>query len=683
MTAGGSVSQGAKGVTHSNVYRPDIDGLRALAVVPVVLFHAGLAPFSGGYVGVDIFFVISGFLITGILLREMSDGRYSILEFYRRRARRIFPALLAMTLATLVAGYMVLTPKEFVELGESAAAIAVFGSNFYFWKAVSYFDAGSQFEPLLHTWSLAVEEQYYIFFPLILALVHRRRSWLVAMLWVTTLASLLLSIAMVALTPGAAFYLLPARAWELMIGGLLAAGCIPRPRSTFAASSGASAGFVLILVPIFLYTDSTPFPGLAALPPVLGATLLIWAEGRGVAKLLSHPALVWIGLASYSLYLWHMPIMEFAKYLSNGPLSPAAGTAASLLSLVVAWMSLRWIEAPFRGARSPVLNGRMALASFAGMIFLGFVALGVIISKGAPWRFSPLAKSQLAIAEDGDRHPRRCMSVDDVWIEPARACRLGDPKAASTVLLWGDSHAMVTATAMEDSARRNHQAFLFAADADCPVGLGFSIDGSVSPGLTGMGHYRNCERYNREMFDLATTSPGLHTIVLSSRWTNWRIGEAANPAESDVDVRLRDEAGLAGSVNENRAKFERGFTLLVEKLVAAGKKVLIVGPLPEPTLNVPHALHVAEFGFADHPAAVTFADYQGRHAVIFEIFRSLEKRPGVSFIWPANKLCAQGRCPIVDEGLPLYFDHNHLSVAAAKRTSSLYDHLFASPPPQR
>ena len=638
--------------TASASYRPDIDGLRTVAVVPVVLFHAGIPYVSGGFIGVDVFFVISGFLITGIIGRELAEGRFSILEFYRRRARRIFPALTVVGFATIAVGYFILTPKEYLNLGSSAATIAAFSSNFYFWKLVSYFDPGIQ--PLLHTWSLAVEEQYYVFFPLLLIALRARQRWMVPALWTIFAASLAVSIALVIGKPSAAFYLLPSRAWELMLGGLLALGQFKEPSSDRQAKAASFIGFSGIVVPIFVYTPSTAFPGIAALPPALGTALLIWGRGWG----LSSRWMVSLGLLSYSLYLWHLPVIDFAKYLTDAPLSSVGGLIASGVSLALAALTYRYVETPFRTGGN---KRRLAVQAAVGMPLLAVVALAVVLSGGMPWRMSPLQSRQLAVMNDDARHPSRCMTIAGSVVEPSDPCQFGQNPS---VLLWGDSHAMVTATSMEAAG----VAFLFAADADCPIGIGLAIDPNHGGALVSQASYRNCGTYNAKMLARALKAD-VKTVVLSSRWTNWRVGEQANPAESSVDIRLVDAAGAATSLAGNQEKFERGFVALLNRLTGAGKAVVIVGPMPEPSYNVPHRLFVSGFGYAPAPMP---ADYAARHRVILAFFKSLDGHNGVSFIWPAERLCRSGTCPTVENGTPLYFDHNHLTVDAAKSLAPLY-----------
>ncbi|WP_420587368.1 acyltransferase family protein [Ruegeria sp.] len=299
-------------------YRPDIDGLRAVAVVPVVLHHAGFAGVPGGFVGVDIFFVISGFLITTILAREIRDGQFSILSFYERRARRILPALFVVLAACLAVGWFLLLPNQYGNLAVSVGATLLFASNIWFWMdAGDYFGHGIEFAPLLHTWSLAVEEQFYLFFPLLLWALSRAsmRVW-IRVIVLISLVSLALSMYATTAHPVANFYLTPTRIWELGIGALLAVGAFPALRRPAAVEAVALIGAVLIIGSILLISDHTPFPGITAIPPCLGAAFLIWAGMYGrsmIARFLTLRPVVWIGLISYSLNLWHWPVLVAAR----------------------------------------------------------------------------------------------------------------------------------------------------------------------------------------------------------------------------------------------------------------------------------------------------------------------------------------------------------------------------------
>lgn len=332
-------------------YRREIDGLRAFAVLPVILFHAGFSLFSGGYVGVDVFFVISGYLITSIILRELEQGRFSILRFYERRIRRILPALFAMMAVCIPVAWVVLSPYMFRDFSQSVAAVSVYLSNVLFWLESDYFDTAAELKPLLHTWSLAVEEQYYVIVPMLLmGLWHLGRASLFAMIVLLAVASLALSQWMVEIYPSANFYLLPSRAWELLAGSicafLLAGG------KRYGVSALAWLGLGMILFAVFVFDAHTPFPSLYALLPVAGTALVILftAPQASTARFLSWPPFVWVGLISYSAYLWHQPIFAFTRLHLVFEPSPWLMGALCLVSLGAAWISWRFIERPFRSA---------------------------------------------------------------------------------------------------------------------------------------------------------------------------------------------------------------------------------------------------------------------------------------------------------------------------------------------
>lgn len=399
-------------------YRKEIDGLRAIAVVPVVLFHAGASWFGGGFVGVDIFFVISGYLITTILLAEKEAGTFSIIRFYERRARRILPALFCVMLVSLPFAWFWMLPYQLKEFSQSLLAVSTFVSNILFWKQSGYFDASAELKPLLHTWSLAVEEQYYVLFPVLLMLM-----WRIGKLGRLGFKVLFIAIAVVSLgfaqwvvaeDSAFAFYLLPTRGWELLIGAL-----IPVLWSTKCSDVTSlrlrqvmsMAGFFLLIYAIFRFNKHTPFPSVYALVPTIGAALILrfGDEQTIVGRLLSHRWLVGIGLVSYSAYLWHQPILAFFK-IETGNLELASWMLIPYLVLVVvlAYVSYRFVEKPFR-SRDKVTRHQVFLMAFVGtsiFILLGF--FGVTTNGYYSWKLSsiPIEKRSLIIKVENELNAR-------------------------------------------------------------------------------------------------------------------------------------------------------------------------------------------------------------------------------------------------------------------------------------
>jgi peptidoglycan/LPS O-acetylase OafA/YrhL len=355
-------------------YRPDIDGLRALAVLSVVLFHFRIPPFSGGFVGVDIFFVISGFLITRLIWSEIGAGRFAFLDFYERRVRRILPALFAMLAVVTVASVILLFPQMLVNYAMSLIATAGFASNFHFWGYTSYWAPAAVEQPLLHTWSLAVEEQFYLIFPPFLLMFRHRSQRVVLWAMIGTLAlSLAISVVSVRYSPVSAFYLLPSRFWELLTGSVLAVGRFTPLSGIILRNAVAAIGLAMIAYTVFALSAASPFPGLNAIPPCLGAALVIYA-GTGVTD--AHPAPlvnaalatrvpVFIGLISYSLYLWHWPIIVLATAVLPRALDAGQTIVAIAASFLLATLSWRFVEQPFRGRHSEIARKPLFVAGAA------------------------------------------------------------------------------------------------------------------------------------------------------------------------------------------------------------------------------------------------------------------------------------------------------------------------------
>jgi len=442
-------------------YRPEIDGLRAIAVLAVVLYHAGLGV-SGGYIGVDVFFVVSGFLITSLILKDLQEGKFTLAHFWERRARRIIPAAVVIILATLIAGWFLLLPSDYAKLGQSAAWQAVFGANIHFWLNTDYFAGPAEEQPLLHTWSLAVEEQFYLFFPLILFSLFRFRlfrcrSPLLVLFSGGFLASLAVSIYAVPRMPAAAFYLLPTRAWELLCGAIVAI----LPAAALRRSWREALTWVAlaaILAPCFLYTKETPFPGLAALPPCLGTALFIWASGSGspliqnskfkIQNFLSSRPVVFIGLISYSFYLWHWPVLAFHNYWAFSPSSVFGRLGLVGASGMLAAVSWRFVEMPFRRRAVGSTRMRMFGWGFAGIVAV-LLAGGLIAGqKGLRGRFpAPVVAAADARNDFGFHHE---MNACDIEADRLVPIGVSEGQGRLWGLVWGDSFAMAAMPAFDE-----------------------------------------------------------------------------------------------------------------------------------------------------------------------------------------------------------------------------------------
>ena len=373
-------------------YRREIDGLRALAVLPVILFHADIKIFSGGFVGVDVFFVLSGYLITRLIVNEIDIGQFSITGFYERRARRILPALFFVMACSLPFAWVLLLPSDFVDFSQSLVANPLFIANFLFWLERGYFGVATELKPLIHTWSLSVEEQFYVLFPLIFVFAWKRTFFLYTLLTLAILGSLSASYVITNLHFDTAFFLLPTRAWELLVGtcaALILRKNIPPLTSNKVINDGLSfLGLFLIMIAVFSFNNSTPFPGLYALLPATGTWLVIvFSEKSNYAKtFLGTPVLVLLGLISYSTYLWHQPLFSFYEHSGITLSGPIIYLCLGLLSIFLGFLSWKYIEQPFRNRSYLTRATIFKLSIGCSVIFITLGSIGYFMN-GFPNRY--------------------------------------------------------------------------------------------------------------------------------------------------------------------------------------------------------------------------------------------------------------------------------------------------------
>ena len=642
-------------------YRQEIDGLRALAVVPVVLFHADVAGFSGGYVGVDVFFVLSGYLIASTIRSDLVRGRFTLAGFYDRRARRLLPALYVTMIAVAPLAWLMLLPGELAGYGASVAAAVLYVANVYFWQASDYFAPAAEYLPLLHTWSLSVEEQYYLLFPLAFLVGWRRAgSRVVVPILLLALASLAFAHWSSARNPTSNFYLLPSRGWELLAGAALAVAApatfaSPAARPGPVRELGALAGVALVAGAVLGFDDSLPFPSLYTLVPVTGALLVIGcASGTLAARLLSVRALVHVGLISYSVYLWHQPLLAFAHRLaSEHPGLPATATAVGL-AFALAHLSWRHVETPFRDRRR--VPGRVAWSAFA-LASVALVATGLWTraNEGFPERLEPREAAWLAwldYDEDVQFDTGGCFLLPG---EPpgrfAARCApsgtsSGAPSRAST-LLWGDSHMAALAGALGERLPAAPGRYTAAA---CPP-------------VSGQRPVRNaeCDRITRFVLGrIARTRPA--HVLLHANWAAYE-GVADGLAATLAAIRRASpatEVTVLGGV----AQWTRPLPILLTRLdvpLEPGERVpsRMTSRLRAADLAVARAAREAGAGFE------SLLDELCTDAGCLATLRAAPE-----------ELASVGLVPDGAGTGPIVFDDSHLSVSGARHVASL---LASSP----
>ncbi|WP_193161335.1 acyltransferase family protein [Microbulbifer hainanensis] len=645
----------------NNSYRPDIDGLRAFAVLPVVMAHARVPGFSGGYVGVDIFFVISGYLITGILLREIRAGEFSLASFYRRRARRILPALFAVMLVSTAASWFLLPPDMFSNFAHSLLAALFFVSNFWFWRSTEdYFGQAAELEPLLHTWSLSVEEQFYIGFPLLLCLLARWR-WSSAIATVAVLAvlSLAASVWATKTQPFANYFLTPTRGWELAIGALLAMGALPAVQRRGAAELAAAAGLAAILVCVLTYDAATPFPGLAALPPCAGAAALIWAgrQPGTVSRFLALPLFVGVGRISYSLYLWHWPVLVFLRLYNGATELPASWVLyAVVMSVALAWLSWKLVEQPFRTARpgsllSSVLQLRLA-ATAAGVLVMSACAING--GEGFPERLPRDLYETYSEASQRTQRQEACMNRAPL---ERQLCEFGSSAAPEAhYLLWGDSHAAAFLPGYERWLAVHGARGLAAVKSACAPVLGVvRVD---------KGAAHQCDVFNESVMNFLEGRRDLGTVILVARWAFAVEGERA-PGEGGTEAVLAPSTDGESDGRDNAALVRDGLEATVRKIRATGREVVIVKDTPEIGFSVPVAVLNAEFIGAQLRPAPSRDEVEQRQRRANRIIEDIAEEFDAQDLSPLPLLCAPD-CRIEHRGTPLYRDDDHLSAYGAR-----------------
>ena len=666
-------------------YRPEIDGLRTLAVMPVILFHAGVQIFSGGFIGVDVFFVISGYLITSIIVGELLAGEFSLLRFYERRARRILPPLFVVLLTCLPFAWYWLEPEALQSFAKSLVAVPLFGSNFLFWRESGYFDTAAELKPLLHTWTLAVEEQYYVFFPLFLLFTWKLfgRRWIFVMLLAATLVSLAVAERGVLRESPAAFYLLHSRAWELLVGSLIAFYFSWRPRRDAAPGpleqGGGLLGLGLILYAIFAFSQATPFPGLNALVPTLGAALVIlFASPRSwVGKVLCLRPMVGIGLISYSAYLWHQPVFAFARHKSLLPPSLATMLALTVVSLLLAYASWRLVERPFRDKRQ---FSRAQIFRLGALASVAFLAIGVAgnLTRGFAERYPPDQSNLNAFSSPDIRAACDKNYDGNGW--GVGFCRLGDASVADSedIAVFGDSHAEAILPAFDVAGKQLGMGIVHIGLGGCPPLLGVDVVAhNYDPGV--------CETLATREFEYVRDHH-IKRLILVARWTLYT--EPGYDRETMNDNFLVSHDSHELSQQASRTVFEHSLKRTLEAYQALGVKVDIIAQVPQQRAD-PKSLYYRLAQDRDESendklqAISAISVPVQRHAELQRYTRhvfEMDRDQGLADLISLDEVfCRSERC-LIGNAASWYRDYNHINAKGTELVAESVSQLLERKP---
>ena len=646
--------------TKNTGFRSDINGLRAIAVIAVVLYHFGVKGFSGGFAGVDIFFVISGFLMTGIIFRQTDTGKFSLIGFYLARAKRIIPALAFLCLALLVAGWFVLIPSEYKELGKHAAASIGFLSNVAYWREAGYFDTASHGKWLLHTWSLSVEWQFYIVYPLIILAARKLfgANLTKALIVVGALVSFALCLYMSSRSPSAAFYLLPTRAWEMLAGGIVYLFPV---QMTHAKKKALSAiGLVMIALSIVMLDASDVWPGWLALIPVVGTVLLILAADQ-TSVVTNNKLSASIGKASYSIYLWHWPLVVLIGYygLADSPAAIALGIAAAIL---LGYASLYLVELPTQKLNIKT-NQLIHLAGYGLVVMvIGACASAIFAKQGIESRVSMIAAQ--ADRERTNKNP----ASKDCFIESGTdspKCVFGKKDEPVSVIVMGDSHSDAVVSAVVDAAGPGRST-QYLGYISCMTIPGMKLQGMPSS-------YQCGDFVRNEIEELKTTMPGVPMVVIN-RSSVYVYGHNEYKDRTTGPLMFFSEPGALDDAY--KAEFRKRYVSAMCE-IAKNRPVYVMKPIPEMIKNVPTTIARNEVRFGESSdVTLPLSEYKSRNEFVVSVIEDAAKTCGIQILDPEPYLCDAQQCYGSSNGKPLYWDDNHMSESGNKKLVPMFQAIW-------
>lgn len=651
-----------------NGFRNDINGLRAFAVVAVMLYHFGIPGFKGGFIGVDVFFVISGFLMTGIVVKGLECNEFSLLDFYLARARRIIPALAGLCAVLLAIGWWILIPIEYRTLGANSVYSLAFISNINFWLESGYFDVASSEKWLLHTWSLSVEWQFYLLLPIMLLTTWKirpgRKSITIVILAILFI-SLICSLVLTPIQPSAAFFLLPTRAWEMLIGGLV----FLLPKRLILTSIHCAIleaiGIILIILSVLIFDSSSIWPGWRASFPVIGAVLVL-VSARSTSIWTGNELAQWLGTRSYSLYLWHWPIAVAVIYmgLRNDPIAIAAGLC---ITLILGQISYRMIELTALKRLGKLTHLRSGAATACLVFLVVMPSAAVRLDNGVPSRLSFEVQKKIAILSKAaiDNNPRRdeCHPIDS-GMSPS--CIHGGKNIR--VVLVGDSHANAIVSGLAAAVPQKNDGVMEWTYNACPF-----IQGIRSRKLPDNKCGAFVEWAIQKLGDVPRDVP----VVIVNRHSGYTLG----PNEVDTKVNSPTYYFTKPYLTAEPAFLKDYTDHLTDTAcqIAKMRTVYLVRPIPEMGINIPTTMARALMRTGEVDFYITFDEYQKRQDLIWKAQDIARDKCGVKILDPLPYLCNEGRCYGAKNGIPVYYDDDHLNEFGNKLLVPMFSVIFKKP----
>lgn len=648
-------------------FRQDINGLRAWAVIAVILFHFDVPGFSGGFVGVDVFFVISGYLMTAIVIKGLELGSFSVFDFYAARIRRIVPALMVLCIALLAIGYFLLSPLDYKQLATHVLSALGFFSNFKFWSEAGYFDVASHEKWLLHTWSLSVEWQFYLLLPIVLAAAWRlspgRRTQLLVLLSGTVL-SFAVSVVMTEYASNTAFYLLPARAWEMLAGGVVFLLTTQLNFSRGMRLVIELAGFAIVIGTVILFDGSTPWPGWRSAMPVVG-TVLVLAARRDRSLWTGHPLAQWLGDRSYSLYLWHWPMVVALAFIQQRG-NPLATFCGITLTLLLGHVSCRWVELPVRRTLGQLTKPHFWAGSSVAIGLVLLTAFAVRLSNGLEGRMAPEVEKVAAESENVNPRREKCHSFRGV---ESPSCVWGGEEWR--ILALGDSHMSATVTAIAEAGGENAGVVQWTYS-----GCSYVLDLKILPEVLARqkSDYLCHEFVQWASSRLLGLKPALPVVIVN----RYAVGVFGANEEGKPATKPGIYFSEPFDVKDDRIVTEFKAAIVKTACEAAiSRQTYLVRPIPEMGFDVPKVLaRRLAFGYRED-VSIARADYFARNRWVWEAQDEAVRQCGVKILDPTEVLCDEERCYGSRNLKPLYSDDDHLSEFGNKLLVPMFKQVYA------